>query len=316
LNNEEYVKNFRSGFLCLGLVTAAWAQDPQTPPAQTPPAAPPQPAVVVQPAPKPDKPEKPDIRMPGETGWDIGILGWFPTQHPIIDKGKAADFTNPSRATFAGKPKYAEGADIGIAVGRHNQLHIYYFDAKASGNFTAPNDFSVWTQSYSKGDLISTNYHWQNVKISYEYLTWPFPVETRRFRLKTLWQVQYFNVRNVFDAPLLPTTDSAGNLLSDASGNPLTYSTEGSKWFILPTFGLGVQEYASRHFRLEANVSGFGIPHKSALLDADASANIRAGHFELRFGAKAFHFKTSPKADFYNRGTYVAPFVGIRWYSE
>jgi hypothetical protein len=330
------------------VLAAAWAQDAQTPPAQAPPAqqpptlrpaqtppaqtpptqtpapqtpptqttAPEQtPAAQTPPAPTP-RPTVPDVRMPGEAGWDVGVLGWFPTQHPIIDKGKAADFTASSRATFAGKPKIAYGADIGIAAGRHNQLRIYYYEARAAGNFTAPNDLVLWTQAYSQGDLISSNYRMQNVKISFEYLTWPFPVETRHFRLKTLWQAQYFTIRNGFDAPLKPTTDAEGNPLTDETGNALTYATSGSRSIVYPSLGIGVQEYAGRHFRLEANVSGFAFPHRSTLWDADASANIRAGHIELRFGARAFHFKTSPRAEFFNRGTFVAPFVGLRWYSD
>ena len=42
----------------------------------------------------------------------------------------------------------------------------------------------------------------------------------------------------------------------------------------------------------------------------------RIGHLELRAGAKAFIFRTSPKADYFYRGNIGGAFVGIRWYSD
>ncbi|HEY1341015.1 MAG TPA: hypothetical protein VGF59_26065 [Bryobacteraceae bacterium] len=254
--------------------------------------------------------------MPGETGWDIGVLGWFPTQHPTIDKGKASDFTNPSLLTFAGKPKFAEGADVGFAVGRHNQLRFYYTEAKAAGNTTVNHDVTLFDQTYNAGDLVSTNYRVQDFKLVFEFLTWPFPVESRKFRLRTLWGVRYLTVRSIFDAPLKPITDSSGNPLVDASGQPITFRTEGSKNVIYPSLGIGVQQYIGRYVRLEAAGAGFAWPHRSVVWDADGSVNVRAGHFELRVGVKALHFKTSPKSDFFNTGTLAAPFVGLRWYSD
>ena len=58
------------------------------------------------------------------------------------------------------------------------------------------------------------------------------------------------------------------------------------------------------------------LPHRWHLLDSDASIGYRTGHFELRAGAKAFIFRTSPKADYFYRGTMGGVFVGIRWYSD
>ena len=58
------------------------------------------------------------------------------------------------------------------------------------------------------------------------------------------------------------------------------------------------------------------LPHRFNLLDSDATMAYRAGHFELRAGAKAFVFRTSPKADYFYRGTMGGVFVGVRWYSD
>ena len=84
----------------------------------------------------------------------------------------------------------------------------------------------------------------------------------------------------------------------------------------ISTLGVGVAYYLSPHFRVEANGSGFAIPHHSSIWDADASANYRYGHFELRVGGKAFHYKTSTGSDFFMHNTMGSAFVGLRWYSQ
>jgi len=246
--------------------------------------------------------------MPGEAGWYLGLIDWIPIGKPWINKGHAATFSGLTKFQFAGTPKYAPGAEFGIAAGAHNTLKISYFQSKASGRGTAPNDLVLFAQAYSNGDTIATTYKIQVAKVSYEYLTWPYPVESRHFRLKTLWQVQYVSMKSTFDAPLLPTTD--------ASGNPVSYYTNGARSLISPTLGLGVAEYASRNFRLEANVSGFDIPHHWALWDADASIAYRVGHLEIRGGGKALHFKTSTKSDYFQYGSVGGAFVGLRWYTD
>jgi hypothetical protein len=254
--------------------------------------------------------------MPGEKGWFVGVNAWLPTEKPIFDKGKASDFTNPSKVTMQGTPKVAESGEIGFAAGAHNTLRLSFFQTRAAGNFVAPNDITLLGQTYTANTLVSTNWKLQNGKLSFEYLTWPYPVASRRFRLKTLWQVQYVNMQSGFDAPQLPLVDSSGNPLSDGQGNPLSYAAQHSHWFISPAIGLGASEYVSRHLRLEMNATGFAIPHHSTIWDADATANIRFGHIELRVGGKAFHFKTSPAQEFFARSTLGSAFVGVRWYSE
>jgi hypothetical protein len=77
-----------------------------------------------------------------------------------------------------------------------------------------------------------------------------------------------------------------------------------------------VHEYATRNFRFEANLSGFWLPHRFNLVDSDASFGYRMGKFELRAGAKAFLFRTSPKADYFYKGNMGGVFVGFRWYSD
>jgi hypothetical protein len=281
------------------------AQEPQ----QQPPAeATPQPETRRLTLPPPP-PREGDVRMPGEAGYSVGFTGWLPVGTNYTDKGHAADFTGLSKLELAGKSKGAPGVEIGIAAGLHNSIHVSYFQSKQSGTTTAPNDLVIFSQAYSKGDELTTNGKLSDIKLSYEYLTWPYPVGGRHFRLKTLWQVQYIAMKYVYDAPIKSSTpDSAGNFTS--------YSTIGSKGYVTPAFGLGVHEYASRNFRFEANFSGFWLPHRWQLLDSDAAIAYRAGHFELRGGVKAFLFRTSPKSDYFYSGTLGGVFVGVRWYSD
>lgn len=301
------MKNFLNSFVCLCLlflfsIAPGRAQEP--PPTEPPPQQPSSPQLP------PPPPKVPDVRMPGEAGYFVGLTGWSPYGQRFIDKGHGATFDGPSHLEIPGRPKIgAPGAEIGLAAGLHNSLRISYFVAKASGDTTAPTDLTLFTQDYTQGDQLTTNYKLQDVKLSFEYLTWPFPVASRKFRLKTLWQMQYVAIRSIFDAPVKSSTP-------DSDGNLTSYQTLGSRSFFTPTLGLGVAEYASRNFRLEANASGFMIPHHNAIGDVDATISYRVGHIEARAGVKGFYFKTSPKSEYYLRGMMGGAFVGIRWCSD
>ncbi len=313
------MKNFLALPWCLGLcltfgaLTGGAQQKQPDQPTAPPPANPLD--VRIQ-APPTLPPKAPDVRQPGETGYWVTLDSFFPNNQPVFDKGNGATFTTASKTTLSGTPKYAAGGEIGIAIGLHNALRFTYFQTSGSGSFTAPTDLQIWTQSYSAGTLVSNNYRLKNGKVSFDFLTWPYPVESRRFRLKTLWQVSYTNMTTSFDAPNLPLYDINGAPLTDSSGNPISYAGNGSHWFISPEIGLGVSYFSGRHLRFEANAAGFTIPHHNSIWDADATANIRYGHVELRLGGKAFHFKTSTGAEFFDHGTYFGPFVGLRWHSE
>lgn len=348
------MKIIRIGVFGLGLCAAGWAQqlvsddlqqiDPTTgkpATAQTEAAPPPLPAQPAPPAPAdpqqappatpqepmaptsgpniqvaPELPKYPDVRLPGETGWSVGVLVWTPRQQPIFNRGDAAYFPQASLVTMQGTSNFSEGAEVGIAVGQHNAIRVSWFTTRAAGDFTNAEDLTLFNQTYAAGTLISTNYNVQNIKLSFDYLTWPYPVEARRFRLMTLWQVQYISARAGFDAPQLPLVDANGNPLVDASGNPISYAAQQTRWFISPTFGIGAHEYVTKDFRVELNVDGFAVPHHWTIWDTDANLNYRVGHLEVRAGVKGFHFKTSTASDFFMKATFFAPMVGLRWYTD
>lgn len=312
------------GFICcalfLGLCAApSRAQQPAPPPAeQTPPETPAEPAAPTEPTklPIPEMPKYTDVRMPGERGLMIGISGWSGKAKAGQFKGKAAAFDNLGNFDFETRRTIDRSAEIGIAAGLHNMLRFSYLEARGSGNGTAPTDLTLWTVAYNKGDYLATDYRVRSFKVAFDYLSWPYPVKSSRFRLKTLLSLQYTGVKTSFDAPLLPTVDSSGNPVTDSSGNIVNYRTTGREYFLLPGVGIGIQEYVSRRFSLEANVSGFAIPHHQNYWDADAAANIRVGHYEVRAGVRGYHFRTSAQHEFWMRGTVFGPFVGLRWHSD
>jgi hypothetical protein len=332
------VINRLTGLFCLSLLLAfaaclgAQQQDsdpptpgPQqtTPPQQanpsgqtTPPTTPQTPSQGPQVQAAPELPKYPDVRLPGEYGFWIGINGWEPRTQPFYDKGHGSTFTEATALTLQGHPRAAEGVEAGVALGLHNALRFDYFRTRASGNVTPNVDTVVPGQLYPAGTLVTTDYVLSSFKLSFEYLTWPYPVESRRFRLMTLWQFQYMAMKTGFDAPQLPVVDTSGNPIIGADGNPISYAASSTKNIITPMFGIGLHEYATKHFRIELNGSGFAVPHHWTIWEADATANIRIDHFEIGFGAKAFHFKTSPQADFFSRNTMAAPFVSVKWFSQ
>ncbi len=312
------MKSLRNSLLCLGLLCVAGMAQTTTPPPEDrplPPGSSNLPKIEAPPAPPP---RIPDVRQPGETGWWFEVDAWLPKQQPVLNNGHGAyDFTYPSYVQMQGTPTFADGAEAGVALGLHNALRFSYWSSRASGDLPAiPNGLELWSQMYAPGTYVSTNYVLSNAKISFDYLSWPYPVEGRHFRLKTLWQIQYTSIRTGFDAPQLPLVNSAGSPILDSSGNPISYAGLGTNWFISPEFGLGASYYSGRHLRFDANASGFAIPHHDTVWDADASANLRYGHIEFRAGFKAFHFKTSTQATFFVHGTDAAAFVGVRWHSQ
>jgi hypothetical protein len=261
-----------------------------------PPETPPKPAV---PLPPPLPPRPPEVLMPDEGNVAIGVAGWLPMGNPIFDGGQTNYNGNPARIQFQGTPKLAQGGDITLPGGGHNAIRLSFFQTTASGNVTTPTNLDVWDTNFASGDLMATHYKLRDIKLSYEFVTWPYPVGNRHFRLKTLWQAQYVQTSSYFTAPLSATDTGVGS---------------GSKNIFLPTLGLGMTYYVSRDFRIDASADGFGIPHHSTIADAEAAPAYKLGKIELRAGLKLFYFKTSSAGDYYTRGRLTGAFVGVRFY--
>jgi hypothetical protein len=306
----------RASFVCVCFFSIALQQSPaQQQPAPPPQVQAPQQSAGSQAQIAPEQPAPvpaPQISAPEEqfnTGRDLSLTlsYWLTSQQPTLRTGKADTSGSPSDLSSLGGAKASPSIEGVIPIGKLNLIRISYFRTLGDGNITAPVDLDVFGTTYSSGTVLATNYTLQNAKVSFEYLSWPFPVKSSRFRFKTLYEVQVTWIHTTVNAPAL-----VGEL--DAAGNAIQTIGSGTDWFIYPSFGVGFDYLASKNFRIETKATGFAFPHFSTVWDAEVSANYRIGHFEIQAGAKAFHFKTSPRETEYALDTLGGPFVGLRWY--
>jgi len=278
---------------------------PQTAAPQTPPQATQQPPA---PAPAPPKPSPAEEAYTGD-GFSVTLMYWMSMGHPTLITGHGDTNTDPSDLDTLGKSKASPNAIVSFPIGKDATLRVSYFRMQGDGNSTAPQALTIFGTDYLLGDYLATSYTMQNAKVSLDYLSWPFPVKNAKFRLKTLWEVQYTLITSTVGAPL-----RFGE--TDAAGNPIQTTGYGSHSIVYPSFGLGIDYLVSKNFRFEARASGFAFPHRSTIWDTEASLNYRFGHLELQAGGKVFHLKTSPEASEYFRATFSGVFAGLRWYSK
>ncbi|MBZ5601140.1 MAG: hypothetical protein LAO79_02420 [Acidobacteriia bacterium] len=302
------------GLLCCATYLA-YGQDPQPPqtPPQTPPPQQPQqppptapgtpasvkPTVTMPPQPQgqPSKAPPPERDTEGD-GFSIMPLYWMAPGQPFVRKGHNSFVTQSGNLDMDGNKKYGLGGVLTIPTGHENSLQLTYVRKLGMSNTTLGTDYSLFGDPFYSGDAVAMHYTMQYLKLSWNFLTYPFPSAGSKFRLKTLWEIQYVGMHGVFDAP----------------GDTATTTTEGRKNVILPALGLGIEYHASKHVVFEAKGSGFGIPHHADLWDTEANLIFKTTRVELLVGGKAFHFKTSPNvSDNYFYQTLIGPYAGIRY---
>jgi hypothetical protein len=300
---------FNIRVLCVGAMLPAmfFAQTPPTaqPPAQVPtqptPLGQDQPArPVTSPKTKPTVPDYPDPRT-----FTIGIFGWLTLPLNKVDLTGGAAATTYSTLDQLGKQHTTTpGVTASVPLTRTGELHFEGFLAKGDGTQDSPANTAPFSTAYNKGDFLSTQYQITALKLSYEDLLYPFKFPVSKFRLRSLWEVQYISLNGTFDAPLKPiTTDSSGDIISN--------TISGSKAVIFPTFGVAAEYAVSPHVLLRADASAFGIPHHAEIWDAEGLVSYRRKALEFRGGFKVLHFKTSPQADEYYTDTLAGGFVGV-----
>ncbi len=288
------------GLLCC-LSIPVFAQD--NPPQQQPPSAPgtpptPKPKVELPPQPQ-GQPSKapPAERDTGGDYFSIMPFYWATSQNPMLAKSHGSTVTQAGDFDFNGSKKYSYGGILTIPTSHENSLQFTYFRKQNQGNSTLAVNENYFGQPFAAGDVVAAHYTLQAFKLSWNYLTYPFPSAGAKFRLKTLWEVQYATIRSNFDAP------------ADANASP----TEGRKSVVLPTLGLGLEFHPAKHTMVEIKGSGFGIPHHADIWDTEANLVFRASRLELLVGGKAWHFKTSPHGDNYYSDTLYGPYAGLRY---
>lgn len=290
-----------AGLLLLAGGPAAFADDAQAPAGQ----AVQQPAPPTAPKPQADPTEGRPYTSDG--AGSIALQYWLTPAQPKLRNGDAVPQGGNANLDFARNNRQAvPGVTLSLPAGSNHTLRFSYFRTQGQGNTTSPGDLAIFDTVYEPGDYLSTGYTLQNAKISFDYLSWPFPVNFRSIRIKTLWEMQFTTIRYTLNAPLKPTEDDKGNFINNVA--------EGSHTFVYPTFGLGVEKFLSRKWRVEAKASGFALPNRPAVLDADAFVAYCGGSYEFMVGARGFHFRTSPREEHFMRGTFTGAYVGLRWY--
>ncbi len=302
----------RSGIVCSCLLfliqpTRGVAQDaaqPQQTQPTPPPAAPP-------PPPPPPVPVRVEDHDTGGDAYSIEPIFWQVKAPPDLKLGFAATQittdpttgvvtagqTAPGNLNYPGGSKYGLAGVITVPTGRENSVQVSYFRIQGSGSTTANANLILFTNSFPKGDFLTTSYKIENYKISLNYLSFPYPSNGARFRVKTLWEFQYLNLNSLIAAP------------NDINA----VNTTGSKHIVLPTLGIGLEYHPAKNVRLEVKGSGFGILHHMDIWDTEASAVFRFGKVEAFLGGKAYHFKTTPQGNQYFSDTLYGPMVGLRY---
>jgi len=286
--------------LCLPLF--APGQEPAAPATQPP--APPAPAVT-QPAASGKTPAVPDYA--DKRTLTFGVWGWatIPGTGPDIIGGQAA--TGFETLDSLGKYHLTPGVEASLPVTRTAEIHFEGFLSKGDGTQNAPANTALFSTGFNTGDFLSTQFQITSLRLSYEDLLYPFKFPVAKFRVRSLWEVQYLAMQGTVDAPLRANT-------ADSSGNLISNSGSGTRTIILPTFGLAAEYAISPHVLLRAAASGFGLPHRAEIYDGEATVSYRMNRIEIRGGYKFVHFKSSPRIDEYVMGTVQGGFVGVRYH--
>jgi hypothetical protein len=278
---------------------------PTTPPAQPP--------SVPLPSTAPAAPSLPENGpWPDTSDHQFSIMPyyWLVSGHPAMRTG-ALGVTNETISDLdygESGTHQAYGAEISFPAGKHNTLRVDYFRTQGSGNTTATDNVTYFGLLYASGTYLTTSQTLQNVRVTWDYLSWPFPVNPHKLQVKSLWSVQYTTIQTRLNGPFLPLIDSAGN--------PLQTSTTGSDHIIYPEFGIGAEKFFGKHVRWEGQASGFAFPHRAVTWDGKTFIAIRGGPVEFDLGYKAFYFKTSPRGNEYVNERLTGGYVAIRWYPK
>lgn len=282
--------------ICVVSVCQAQNPAPPTPVPSTPAPASPAPA-----APRSTQPPAPDYPDPrtltfGAFFWATGLRD----AGPNLVTGKTA----PDNETLdnLGKARPAAGGvEISLPITRTGSLHFESLLAKGDGNVTTTAVTDVFGNTYGVGVGLVPQYSIFASKLYLDDLLFPHKFPVAKFRLKSLWEFQYIHMKSVIDAPALNSATASA-------------AAVGTKQIFLPTFGIAAEYAISPHVLFRVDGSGFGIPGKSNIWDADVTLAYRRGSWEVLAGGKALHFKSSGNATEFVTDTLTGAFIGLRWH--
>ena len=237
------------------------------------------------------------------SGLSLEPIYWLPYGHPLLHTGDYNNTGTLGDYAYQGNPDRSIGGTIVVPAGKGASVRVNYFRTKMTGGNIAPQNLNLFGVAIPGGDIVASQAKITNFKASYDFVTYYWNKKGGDLRLKTLYEVQYLSIDSTIDDFQLQT-DGTYNI------NP----TGATKTIILPTFGVGLDQTVSKHFRLEVRGSGFALPHRSEIGDAEGDIAVRYGRVELIAGARVYYFRTTRRADHFIDGTLSGPFVGLRLY--
>ncbi len=226
----------------------------------------------------------------------VALYNWHTSGGMQLLGGSASTEPAAQSLVLPSNPPQANGIVLTLRAKGPTRIELSYFDVRNTGNVIATAGLNLYTLPVSPGDYLVIDYRIRATKLTWNYLTFPVPALDAKLRIKTLWEAQFVSIRPDLNSPFTL------NLPVTAQGR-----------VIVPTFGLGVEYVASKHFRMETRFSGWGLPHRAVLWDGEMSFVGRFRNIEIFGGIKGFHFRTTVKSEIYMDGTLWGPTAGLRW---
>jgi hypothetical protein len=273
---------------------------PQSPSAQSAPI-PASPAPPAAPAVKP-APDYPDPR-----GLMLGAF-YFTTQ-----SYRGGDISSGHQATAfedvynLGKGHGTPGFEASYPITRTGTVYGEYWVAKYDGNQNLAYQTNPFAQTYLAGSTIATTEKVEHSRFYLDDLLWPHLFPVPRFRVKSIWAVEWTKVSATVDTPGVQASTSATGL---TSGGPIAAAHS----VILPEFGLAAEYALTPHVLARFDVMGFGIPHHADTWESDAYLSVRRHSIEVVVGGKALHYKTTAQSSDYFIGNVFGGYLELRWH--
>lgn len=285
------------------------AGSPQTPAPLVPPSAAPGQNLAQTPAPSTaaaPAAKVPDYPDPRTIVFGIYGLYSFPSSGPNIVGGAAAsNMDTYENLSAIGAPyRIIPEFEAGVPVTRTGMLYFEFDRYHGWANQTVNRATYLDGYSFNAADLISSTYHIITMRIYLDDLMFPDKFPVARLRFKSIWGLRYISVTDTVDSP---TEDAVAGL-------PGSSFELGTNFILFPEFGAAMEYAIAPHVLFRVDGAGFAIPHHSDLGETSATLSFRKNNLEVLMGAKMLHFKTSPQKEEYEEGTFMTPFVGIRWH--
>ena len=231
--------------------------------------------------------------------FSISAFYWRPDYgQPGFRAGKFVADPTSGYLNLTSKPYRANGAMLTFPTGGFNRMEIGFWRVNDSGDLRAPAKLAMFGANIANNEKLNTKYKITNIRVAWNYLSFPVPPFDSKLRLKSFWEVQY--------TKFLPTI-----YFPEAKNSPAPIQPKQSVFY--PGVGLGVEYVASKHFRMETRGSGMMLPGKSGYYDVEANLTGRIHKVEIFGGVKGFHFHTPKKQETYVTSTMWGPMVGLRW---